>query len=102
MNFWMAFSSEVFGGYGIRAFGSTESEAKEAFFKLYTETSKKWNGGAPLCDSFEAVSDYWGVEVGEFRVGNAYFGDEGEVSGGKAHSITPPEGFTGCQPHARW
>lgn len=93
---WYAECDAVFGGYGLRATGRTEKEAKDALWKLYLETSPNWNGNhgfpyAPGFLTYQELNDEFGICTRRWEVGKAYFGgeDESESYGGSCGGYVP-------------
>tara|TARA_Y100000310_G_scaffold67277_1_gene62588 strand:+ start:26809 stop:28347 length:1539 start_codon:yes stop_codon:yes gene_type:complete len=77
---WVARCDDVFGGYGITATARTENAACDALFELYLTKSRDWNeDGMEGYDSFQGLSEGWGVTVRKYKVGEAYFSDHSEA-----------------------
>ncbi len=74
---WAVECTEVFGGYGLRAFGKTKAGAKREFWKAYEAISPRWNRtDRPFMSTFDELDEYFGVRISRFQIDCAYFGDE--------------------------
>ena len=80
MDFWIAECVDIFGGYGLRAFGRTKGEAIDTFMESYREISPRWNSTQdPVFPSFDAICDYFGGGCYPYSTGCAYFGGDTDL-----------------------
>ena len=70
MKLFIAYNDDVFGGYGVKAAGTTEKDARIALYKAYRDCSKGWNDDGVNCKTRKAFEDEWGYHLWEVDSNN--------------------------------